>query len=186
MSFIHSTSEVQTTNIGKNICVWQFCVILANAKIGNNCKIGCNVFIENNVKIGNNVTIYPDVMLFGDGPISIGNNVTIGNGTIIYASKNAGVSIGDCTLIAAHCYIIDMDHGIEAGQLIRKQSNTTSKVFIGKDCWLGANVSVLKGSYINDGAVIGANSLVKGEVPTNSICVGSPCKEIKHRGICGE
>ena len=57
MSFIHPTSEVQTKNIGDNICIWQFCVILANAKIGNDCKIGCNVFIENNVTIGKNVVI---------------------------------------------------------------------------------------------------------------------------------
>ena len=144
--------------------------------------IGKVTVINRNIQIGNNVTIYPDVMFFGDGPIKIGNGVTLGNGTIIYASKNAGVSIGDDTQIAVQCYIIDMDHGIRADHKIREQSNSISAVFIGNDCWLGANVSVLKGSLINDGAIIGAKSLVKGEVPSDSICVGVPCKVIKYRG----
>lgn len=61
-------------------------------------------------------------MFFGDGLIEIGDNVDIGNGTIIYASQNGGgVKIADNSMIAAQCYIIDTDHGICAGELIRNQ-----------------------------------------------------------------
>ena len=55
------------------------------------------------------------------------------------------------------------------------------KVIIGSDVWLAANVTVLKGSKISDGAVIGAKSLVKGEIPENAIAVGIPAKVIKQR-----
>lgn len=89
--------------------------------------IGCNhndfsivgdiTVINKNIKLGHNVTIYPDVMLFGDGEIVIGDNVDIGNGTIIYSSKDGGVTIGNDTMIAGQCYIIDMDHGIRAESL---------------------------------------------------------------------
>ena len=89
----------------------------------------------------------------GDGLIEIGDNVDIGTGTIIYASKLGGVYIGDNTVIAAQTYIIDMDHGIRGGEIIRKQKNTVEKVIIGGDVWLGANVTVLKGSKIGDGAM---------------------------------
>lgn len=77
-------------------------------------------------------------MLFGDGLIEIGDNVDVGNGTIIYASKNGGVKIGNNSMIAAQCYIIDADHGIRGGKLIREQGTTVSPVEIGEDVWIAA------------------------------------------------
>ena len=143
--------------------------------------VGKVTLINSNIKLGHNVTIYPDVMFFGDGLIEIGDNVDIGNGTIIYASKWGGVHIGNNTMIAAQCYIIDMDHGIGIEKKICQQDNIVDKVTIGSDCWLGANVTVLKGSHIYDGAVVGAKSLVKNVIEANSVVVGVPCKKIKMR-----
>lgn len=152
-------------------------------------KTGCRVnllgnmtLINTNLKIGKNVTFYPDVMLFGDGLIEIGDNVDLGNGTVIYASKNGGgVKIGDNSLIAAQSYIIDTDHGIRAGELIRKQAYTVSPVSIGKDVWIAAGCKILKGSQIGNGAIIGAQSVVKGTIPECAIAVGIPAKVIKYR-----
>lgn len=144
--------------------------------------VGNVTLINTNLKIGRNVTLYPGVMLFGDGRIEIGDNVDIGNNTIIYASKfGGGVTIGDDSLIAAQCYIIDVDHGIKTGCLIRNQDNTVSPISIGKDCWIAANCTILKGTKIGDGAVIGAKSLVKGAIEGNSISVGIPAKHLKFR-----
>lgn len=141
-----------------------------------------NVILRNtNLKLGRNVIIYPDVMIYGDGPIVIGDNVKIGNGTIIYASKNGGVTIENNTMIAAQCYIIDCDHGIKAGETIYLQENMVEPVLIEDGVWLAANVTVLKGSKIGEGAVIGAKSLVKGEIPENAIAVGIPAKVLKYR-----
>ena len=74
-----------------------------------------------------------------------------------------------------------MDHGISVDRKISEQNNSVAPVLIGKDCWLAANVTVLKGSVIEDGAIIGAKGLVKGRIETNSIAVGIPAKIIKHR-----
>jgi len=143
--------------------------------------------INRNIKLGRNVTIYPGCMFWGDGIIKIGDNVDIGKDTIIYSTaENGGVYIGDNTVIAANNYIIDMDHGTKIDELISKQPNSVEKVIIGKDCWLAANVTVLKGSIIGDGAIIGAKSLVKGYVEPNSIVVGVPCKKIKMRNFVQE
>ena len=73
---IHNLSDVQSTNIGEGTNIWQFCVVLPNAKIGKNCNICSNCFIENDVKIGDNVTIKNGVYLY-DG-ITIEDNVFIG------------------------------------------------------------------------------------------------------------
>lgn len=143
--------------------------------------VGKITLINTNIKIGENVIIYPDVMFFGDGPIIIGDNVAIGNGTIIYSSKFAGVFIGSNTMIAAQSYIIDTDYGISKDQLMREQKKTHAPIHIGQDVWIAANVTVLKGSIINDGAVIAAKALVKGEIPQNAIVAGIPAKVIKYR-----
>lgn len=143
--------------------------------------VGNITLINRNIKIGKNVTIYPNVMFFGDGPIEIGDNVAIGNNTIIYSSKDGGVKLGDHVWIGANTYITDTDHGTRAGELIRNQANTVASVSIGNDVWLATDVTVLKGSIISDGAIIGAKSLVKGSVPANSISVGVPAKVIKYR-----
>lgn len=134
------------------------------------------------MKCGKNVTIYPDVMFFGDGRIEIGDNVDIGNGTIIYASKiGGGVSIGSNTMIAAQCYIIDTDHGIEKGTPMRERHNTVSAVQIGEDVWIAAGAKILKGSSLENGCVIGAQSVVKGNIPSNAIAVGVPARTIRYR-----
>ena len=139
--------------------------------------------INTNLKIGKNVRLYPDVMFFGDGLIDIDDNVTIGYGTIIYASKSGGVSIGANTLVAAQCYIIDCNHGIQKDKLIREQMNDVEKVIIGEDCWLGTDVTVLKGSQIGNGAVIGAKAVVWGgsPIPDNAVAMGIPAVTTKYR-----
>lgn len=152
------------------------------AKTGYKAKlVGKITLINHNVKCGKNVRIYPDVMFFGDGIIEIGNNVDIGNNTIIYASKNAGVSIGANCMISAHSYIIDADHGIEKGIPMREQPNTVAPVKIGNDVWIAAGVKILKGSIVEDGAIIGAQAVVKGNIPHNAIAAGVPAKVIRYR-----
>lgn len=143
--------------------------------------VGNMILINRNVSIGENVTIYPNVMFFGDGKITIGDNVDIGNNTIIYASKSGGVTIGNNSMIAANCYLIDADHGIEKGKLMREQNNNVSPIVIGEDVWIAANSVILKGSNIGDGAVIGATSLVKGNVEENACVVGVPATLLKYR-----
>lgn len=143
--------------------------------------VGEIILINTNLKFGKNVNIYPYVQFFGDGLIEIGDNVNIGTGSIIYASKGGGVKIGDNTMIAGQSYIIDCDHGTKANELIINQKNSIEKVIIGADCWLGANVTVLKGSKIEDGCIIGAKSLVNRKISKNFIAFGVPAKEIKKR-----
>ena len=84
-------------------------------------------------------------------------------------------------MIAAQCYLIDTDHGTAKKDLMRNQGNSVSHIEIGEDCWLAANVTVLKGSVIHDGAVVGAKALVKGEILPYTINIGIPAKIIKNR-----
>ncbi len=126
------------------------------------------------------MTIYPGVYLWGND-IEIGDNVDIGIGTIIYSRKK--VKIGNNTSIAGQCYIIDSNHQIELGTLIRDQSMDymPEGLIIGDDVWIAAQCSILKGARINDGVVIGAQTLVNSEIQRNAVVVGTPSKIIKYR-----
>lgn len=139
--------------------------------------------LNKNVRIGLNVQLYPNVTFMGDGDIVIGNNVKIGNNVCICSSRSGGVFIGDDTLIAANCYIIDANHQFSKGMNISNQPNNIEKLEIGKDVWLGNSVSVIKGAHIEDGVVVGAKSLVNSHLVSNSICWGIPAKKMKERTI---
>lgn len=134
-------------------------------------------FENGTIEIGENVILWPGVTFSGNGLIRIGNGVKIGQDVILYAHKeNGGVTIGDHTIIAAQTYIIDSNHSIEPSTLISKQPLTSKLVRIGSDVWIGANVTILEGSIIHNGAVIGAKSLVNSEIGQNEIAFGIPAK----------
>ena len=52
-------------------------------------------------------------------------------------------------------------------------------ITIGENCWIGRNVSILKGVTIGDNSVIAANSVVTKSIPANSIAAGNPAKVVK-------
>lgn len=137
--------------------------------------------LNRNVIIGKNVIIYPGVSFEGNGKIIIGDNCKIGTNTIICASKDGGVKIGNNTIVAANVYIIDANHGTHKDSLICNQKLESQIVEIGNDVWIGANSTIIKGSKIDDGAVIGGNSLVNSEINDFGIAVGIPAKIIKYR-----
>lgn len=152
------------------------------SKKAHGLKILGKVYIfEADVTIGDNVNIWPNVMFHGNGKISIGNNVAIGNGTVIYAQESGGVTIGDNVSIAAQCYIIDSNHGIEKATLICKQHSQAKATYIGNDVWIAAGCKIVSGAKLNDGCVIGANSVVNSEIEANGVAVGSPARVIKYR-----
>lgn len=73
---LHDLADIQSSNIGENTNIWQFTVVLPNARIGNDCNICSHCFIENQVIIGDRVTLKAGVYLW-DGT-EIENDVFIG------------------------------------------------------------------------------------------------------------
>jgi acetyltransferase-like isoleucine patch superfamily enzyme/acyl carrier protein len=111
--------------------------------------------------------------------LELGENVAIGMGTVI----NAGVDVllGRGCLTAAHCVVNASDHGIAAGSPIQRQPFEHAPIYIDEDVWLGAGVTVTRGSWIGAGAVVSAGSTVSGGVPAAAIVHGSPARPVKYR-----
>ncbi|MHB1152800.1 MAG: acyltransferase [Eubacteriales bacterium] len=51
---------------------------------------------------------------------------------------------------------------------------------MGKNTFIGARVTLLQGTKIGNNCLIGAGSVVKGNIPNNSIVIGNPAKVIKN------
>jgi len=146
---IHPLSDVQTKNIGDNTFVWQYTVILQDAKIGSGCNINCHVFIENNVHIGDNVTIKSGVYVW-DG-ITIENNVMIGPNVTFTNDKLPRSK--------------NQNYNIEFTTVKRGAS-------------IGAGATILCGIEIGEFSLIGAGSLVTKNVPSRALVIGSPAKVV--------
>lgn len=91
---------------------------------------------------------------------------------------DAMITIGDDTMIGPNVTIVTASHPIEPRQR-RKKLQYNQPVKIGKNVWLGANVTILNGVSIGDNSVIGAGSLVTRDIPTNVLAYGSPCRVIR-------
>lgn len=54
-------------------------------------------------------------------------------------------------------------------------------ITIENDVWIGANVTLLEGSHVCNGAVVGSFSVVHGRIPPYSVAVGNPARVVKYR-----
>ncbi len=69
----------------------------------------------------------------------------------------------------------------DLGGFVSEDSREYTKVEIGNDVWIGAQVIVMPGVCIGDGAIIGAGSIVTRDVKPYEVVVGSPAKHLKWR-----
>ncbi|MBQ0329965.1 N-acetyltransferase [Providencia rettgeri] len=145
--FIHKLSDVQSKKIGENTRIWQFSVVLENAKLGANCNICAHTLIENDVLIGNNVTIKSGVYLW-DG-LRIEDDVFI----------------GPCVAFANDKY-----------PRSKQYPDCFSLTVIRKGASIGANATILPGITIGENAMIGAGSVVTKDVPANALVIGNPAR----------
>lgn len=118
----------------------------------------------------------------GTGDVIIGENSYINSGTVIYSGN--GLTIGNNVLVAANCTFAPVNHEYRSkDKTIIEQRFMPSRggIVIEDDVWIGANTVVLDGTIIHKGVVIGACSLVKGELEEYGIYAGNPLKLIGHR-----
>lgn len=111
----------------------------------------------------------------GSGDLIVGERCTINSGCVLYTGN--GIVIGNDVAIAANCTFAPVNHQFKLrDKLIREQRFAPSRggIVIEDDVWIGAGVVLLDGAILRRGCVIGALSLVRGEVPAYSIQAGNP------------
>ena len=98
---------------------------------------------------------------------TMGKNVSINSGNVINCQNS--ITLGDNVILSPNVQIYDHDHDYACEGGIAEGKYITGPVEIGSNVWIGANCVILRGTKIGDNCVIGANSVVKGEIPANSV-----------------
>lgn len=176
--FIHPFTTIKCASmiiVGKNFSVAQGCYIDALSKrgfiCGDNVSIGYQTHIE----------LTGSLKKLGEG-IKIGNNV--GLGTHGHYGSGAGfVEIGDNTIFGNYVSIHPENHVTKDLSIPIRLQGVYSKggVKIGRNCWIGAKVTILDGTELGDGCIVAAGAVVTGKFPADSIIGGIPAKIIKMR-----
>ena len=102
----------------------------------------------------------------------IGGKLTIGDGTSF--NRNDIVVCRDTISIGCNCYfgpnvaIYDHDHKFDRNGTAANEYNT-GHIIIENNCWIGANTVILRQTHIGEHCVIGAGTVVKGDIPHHSI-----------------
>lgn len=108
------------------------------------------------------------VMIDKEAKVEIGDNCFFNNDCSINANRL--IKIGDGAIFGENVKIYDHNHKFaDLNMAIKDQGFSVSEVVIGKHCWIGSNVIILKGSKIGDNCVIGAGVTVSGEIKPNTI-----------------
>ena len=127
-------------------------VIRPGMKCRRNCTIRCD---EGKIEIDKGVFLNENVSVTALESIQIGKNVTIANNVVI----------------------VDHDHDymMQSGN-----SFVTEPVYIGDECWIGANSTILKGVTLGARCVVAAGTVVRaGNYPSDSLIYNSRTIEMK-------
>ena len=112
------------------------------------------------IHIGDWVYIGPNAHLNGSGGLWIGNNVSIAPNVTIYTSE----------------------HRYEGSSCIPYgPEEDCGEVRIRDHVWIGNSVIILAGVTVEEGAIVGAGSLVTKDVPRCAVVAGNPARVIKYR-----
>ena len=123
---------------------------------GKGTSVYDSCLVLGDVKVGENTWIGPFTILDGSGGLEIGSNCSISAGVQIYTHDTVAWAI-------------------TGGKKEAERASTK----IGSRCYIGPNAIITKGITIEDGCVIGANSLVISDIPAGSKAAGTPCKIIE-------
>ncbi len=115
-----------------------------------------------------------------EGVLRVGSKCVIGYDSTINCYLD--IEVGDATIFGDRVYVCDFDHRTaDVAVPIKDQGLVKSPVRIGADCWLGAGVTVVRGTDLGDGSVAAAHAVVRGTIPARSICAGVPARVVADR-----
>jgi acetyltransferase-like isoleucine patch superfamily enzyme len=140
------------------------------------------------IKIGRRVTIGKYSIIECTGVLwRLGVGLTIGDGSSVgdysFIGCVGGVTIGKNVLMGQYVSFHSQNHRFnDPDLLIREQGVTEKGIYVGDDCWLGANSKILDGVHLGNGCVVAAGAVVNRSFPANTVLGGVPARAIGVRG----
>ena len=145
-------------------------------EIGDQTMIGANVTLTAGMMPGHDL---------GPAPVlRVGDRCVIGRGSHIIGHHS--IAIGDDVYTGPYVYITDQNHSYADPDMpIGRQWPVNTAVSIGAGSWLGAGAIILPGSRIGANVVVGAGSVVRGQVPDRCVVAGVPARIVREY-VAGE
>lgn len=157
--------EPPPLSIGDNSIIRTHSVIYAGVEIGDRFHIGHHALVREFTQIGSDVSI-------GSGTV-IEHRVSIGNGVRIHSNA----FIPEFTTLEDQCWIgpnvVMTNARYPLGLRVKEELEGP---VIRSHAIVGANVTLLPGVEIGAGALVGAASVVRKDVPPLTIVAGSPAR----------
>ncbi|MBR6789329.1 MAG: acyltransferase [Oscillospiraceae bacterium] len=166
-------------SLGDNVTICDGVTLIARGPGGGPDGEPCGITIGSHVTL--NDRVYLDTERADEGYIVIGDHVYIGTGTTLFG--HVGLEIGEHVLMAQNITLTPYSHIFEdPARPIIEQGGHTRKVTIGRDVYVGMDVTIMYTGDIGEGSVIGSGSVVVKPIPPYSVAVGCPAKVIRKRG----
>lgn len=128
-------------------------------------------------RVDDGFRLFPPVYIDFGKNIKIGKDVFVNSGCCF--QDQGGVTLGDGCLVGHNVVFATLDHDKRPG---RRGDMTAAPIVVGKDVWIGAHATILKGVTIGDGAIVAAGAVVTRDVPPNTIAAGVPARVVKTIG----
>lgn len=156
-AYVHESAEVSPeAKVGEGTRIWNQAQVREGARLGRNCRLGKDVYVDKNVRVGDNCKIQ--------------------NGATLYD----GVTLEDDVFVGPHVVFTNDLYP-------RAQPNDWEIVptLVRSGASIGANATILCGVTIGTFAVVGAGSVVTGDVPDHAIVLGNPARRWGYACHCG-
>ena len=128
------------------------------------------ILYRKKIEIAKNVTWRRDfsVMIEKNGKLQIGKGCFFINGCTIGVNKSVIIENG--SIFGENVKIYDHNHRFaDTTKSIKSQGYSNGTVHIGKHCWIGSNVCILKNADIGNNCVIGAGCVISEKIKDNTI-----------------
>lgn len=189
--YLEKVRKKYFTGIGK------LSFLLNGVKLGKELRVHGSVYIKNygTIEIGNNVTINSSewsnpigtgrktfFQIFTGGKLQIGDNVGLSNAAFTCANN---IKIGNNVLFGSGCRVYDTDFhpiapSLRTGAMRDDTKSKVKPIIIDDHAFIGADTLILKGTTVGYASVIGASSVVSGNIPPKQIWAGNPARFIRN------
>jgi acetyltransferase-like isoleucine patch superfamily enzyme len=156
-------------------------------------------FVHRGVEVGARVTVGRGCRLILDpgGRLILADGCAVDDGSTLAVYRGAHLTLGPGCFVGHHATLaardrIELGAGTFLAELVSVRDHDhavglppssgevdVAAVRVGADAWLGAKVTVLRGARVGDRTVVGANSVVRGELPADVLAVGAPARVVR-------
>jgi acetyltransferase-like isoleucine patch superfamily enzyme len=132
---------------------------MQGASVGADCNIGDHAFIESGAKVGNRVTVKNAVLIWEK--VTVEDEVFLGPNTVFTNVRNLRSAL-------------------------RPRAEEFLPTLVKRGASIGANATLVCGVTVGEYALVGAGSVVTGDVPAYALVVGNPARRVAWVCTCGE